>query len=98
MFLPSISQLFPHQENSNVTIAEFGGTRILPVCSNIEREVNVQCGLMKDRAIGPDILKWYVVPQFPAGIIYQQDGALPSTSPDLTPLEFFVWLTSQLIC
>ena len=97
-------------------------------------KVNVWCGLMKDRVIGPfffaeptvtartylDMLELYVVPQLPAGTIYQQDGApphyalevrkflndnfpgqwigrgsetiaWPPRSPDLTPLDFFLW-------
>ena len=54
-------------------------------------KVNVWCGLMKDCVIGPfffaeptvtartylDMLELYVVPQHPAGTIYQQDGAPP---------------------
>ena len=97
-------------------------------------KVNVWCGLMKNRVIGPfffaeptatartylDMLELYVVPQLPAGTIYQQDGApphyalevrkflndnfpgqwigrgsetiaWPPRSPDLTPLDFFLW-------
>ncbi|GBL89578.1 hypothetical protein AVEN_177362-1 [Araneus ventricosus] len=64
-----------------------------------------------------DMLQLYAVPQFPGGVIFQQDGAPPATlfvsfwiqhspqpwigrgavmawpprSPDITPLEFYLW-------